>query len=374
MFIQVTVWQKLHTSQCRCMQWTHRGARVMYAHTQKQQQQQYKQKKHKQHVVVPESDCVVAQLPVAIVPARSLFRWWATLCSKHRLRWENTRMQTHTHTHTLTHTLPADACKKDRRNTFRLKDGKQTQVSCLGSHQRRRCCRGWGRAELQRWSGSSNTLLSLVQKAIWARLWPLLAQSAFCVAALHWLLRPQSVFLCWMCSVVYCGQIWIVYLITCPSGERKHIFFSLCVSVYLNVCVRVKCVIPLQMHAHKHARAHAGCHFLYLGESECGSQSTYTLLGNVWTATPPPHGSNIPRPAPWLSTLFHSPEDKLREITFLVPFSKIQQLNQVQSFLFTGNSADVTRRMFVFQLQFCRCFKAVVHKVIHEHNRGKKGR
>lgn len=67
---------------------------------------------------------------------------------------------------------------------------------------------------------------------------------------------------------------------------KKHIFFSLCVSVYLNVCVRVKCVIPLQMHAHKHARAHAGCHFLYLGESECGSQSTYTLLGNVWTAAP----------------------------------------------------------------------------------------
>lgn len=162
-----------------------------------------------------------------------------------------------------------------------------------------------------------------------------------------------------MCSVVYCGQIWIVYLITGPSGKSIYFSVCVCVCVYLNVCVRVKCVIPLQMHAHKHARAHAGCHFLYLGESECGSQSTYTRLGNVWTATPSTRLQHAPPPD---FPLFHSPEDKLSEITFLVPFSKIQQLSKVQSF-FTGHSADVTRRMFVFQLQFCRCFKTVVHEV-----------
>lgn len=75
-----------------------------------------------------------------------------------------------------------------------------------------------------------------------------------------------------------------------------------------------------------------------------------------------PHHTPPTCPAPWRSTVFHSPEDKLSEITFLVPFSKIQQLNKVQSF-FTGHSADVTRRMFVFQLQFCRCFKTVEHEV-----------
>lgn len=126
MFIQLTVWQKLHTSQCRCVQWTHRGARVMYAHTQKQQQ--YKQKKHKQHVVVPESDCVVAQLPVAIVPARSLFRWWATLCSKHRLRWENTRACSHTHANSHAHTHT----HMHSRTLYQLTPARKTEETLLG--------------------------------------------------------------------------------------------------------------------------------------------------------------------------------------------------------------------------------------------------
>lgn len=153
-------------------------------------------------------------------------------------------------------------------------------------------------------------------------------------------------------------------------GKKAYIYQFVCER--LSVCVRVKCIIPL----HMHARAHAGCHFLYLGESECGSQSTYTLLGNVWTATPHRTPPTYPTPPPDFPLCFTvcCPGVKLIEIKFSVPFSIIQQLDQVQSFLFTGNRADVTRRMFVFQLQFCRCFKTVVHEILHEHNRGKKGK
>ena len=98
----------------------------MYQQKYNAHTRQHKQNTCTQNVAVPGSDCVVARLPAATVPARSLSLWCvqATLCFKHwpglgkhtclhshtpphthRHRHTHTHSHTHTHTHTRSHTL-----------------------------------------------------------------------------------------------------------------------------------------------------------------------------------------------------------------------------------------------------------------------------
>lgn len=68
------------------------------------------------------------------------------------------------------------------------------------------------------WASSSNSF-SVVQKAIWTGPWPFFTQSAFCVAALHYLLCPQ------LCATrgaaMNLGQIYMVQKILCLVKQKR---------------------------------------------------------------------------------------------------------------------------------------------------------
>lgn len=123
--------------------------------------------------------------------------------------------------------------------TRRVKDGNfhQTNIAILYGFRPKE---GAAKGGPGGWPGSSNTH-SLVQKAKWARLWPFLSQSAFCVVALCCLPVPsqRAVNVCVFCTVARSGWLIRQYF-QMSKITYVHLFNYVCIhyvtDVYLNVC------------------------------------------------------------------------------------------------------------------------------------------